>query len=149
MAPVTHTEQGLDAFRTASMEFDAVYGRLAKACGLSGPEFWSLQLIHEGVETQREISELLSLSRQTVNSAFKLLVGKGLIRLVPRAQDQRSKQVILTQEGKQFVAANVVRVQRLEEQAWQTLSPREQESLIQLTRRYTAALLASIQRSQC
>ena len=71
----------LDAFREASMEFDSVYGQLAKSCGLSGTEYWALSLIHQGVETQREISQQLSLSRQTLNSAFKLLIRKGLIRL--------------------------------------------------------------------
>ena len=41
----------LDAFRDAAMEFDAVYGLLAKSCGLSDPEYWSLVLIKEGIVT--------------------------------------------------------------------------------------------------
>lgn len=48
--------------------------------------------------TQREISEQLSLSRQTLNSAFKQLIKKGLIRLEPLENDQRSKRAILTDE---------------------------------------------------
>ncbi len=91
------------------MEFDAVYGMLAKSCGLSEPEFWSLILIHEGVETQREISAQLSLSRQTLNSAFKQLVRKGLIRLSPLEHDQRSKRALLTQEGRRFVESTIAR----------------------------------------
>ena len=57
----------LETFREVSMEFDAVYGMLAKSCGLSGTEYWALILIYEGVETQREISEQLSLSRRALN----------------------------------------------------------------------------------
>ena len=63
----------LDAFRDAAMEFDAVYGLLAKSCGLSDPEYWSLVLIKEGIVTQKEISDQRCLNRQTLNSACKRL----------------------------------------------------------------------------
>ena len=129
----------LDAFREASMEFDSVYGQLAKSCGLSGTEYWALSLIHQGVETQREISQQLSLSRQTLNSAFKLL-----IRLEPSKRDQRSKRAILTQEGHRFVEENILRVGRLEEEAWKTLTEEEQTMLVRLTRQFSAALLRSL-----
>ena len=134
----------LETFREVSMEFDAVYGMLAKSCGLSGTEYWALILIYEGVETQREISEQLSLSRQTLNSAFKLLIRKGLIRLEPSKRDQRSKRAILTQEGHRFVEENILRVGRLEEEAWKTLTEEEQTMLVRLTRQFSAALLRSL-----
>ena len=134
----------LDAFREASMEFDSVYGQLAKSCGLSGTEYWALSLIHQGGETQREISQQLSLSRQTLNSAFKLLIRKGLIRLEPSKRDQRSKRAILTQEGHRFVEENILRVGRLEEEAWKTLTEEEQTMLVRLTRQFSAALLRSL-----
>lgn len=134
----------LESFREVSMEFDAVYGMLAKSCGLSGTEYWALILIHEGVETQREISEQLSLSRQTLNSAFRLLVRKGLIRLEPFAHDQRSKRALLTQEGRRFVETTIARTRQVEEQAWQTLTGAEQADLIRLTRQFSAALRQSL-----
>ena len=59
----------LESFRDVSMEFDAVYGMLAKSCGLSGTEYWALILIQAGVETQRAISDQLSLIRQTLTKA--------------------------------------------------------------------------------
>lgn len=65
------------------MELDSVYSLFPKACGLSQAEYWSLLLVYEGVETQSEISDLLFLSRQTLNSAFKQLKKKGLVRLEP------------------------------------------------------------------
>ena len=76
----------LDAFRDAAMEFDAVYGLLAKSCGLSDPEYWSLVLIKEGIVTQKEISDQLCLNRQTLNSAFKLLIKKGTVPGQPAKQ---------------------------------------------------------------
>lgn len=134
----------LASFRAASMQFDAAYARFAKLCGLSETEYWSLLLVSEGASTQREICGKLSASPQTLNSAFKQLVGKGLVRLEPLEHDQRTKQIILTQAGSQFVEQNVAKMHRLEEQAWQALSPEEQESLTDLTRRFGALITASL-----
>ncbi len=145
MSSRLQADGGLEAFREASMEFDAAYSLLAKACGLSDPEFWSLVLINDGVVTQREISEQLSLSRQTLNSAFKLLIRKGLVRLEPLETDQRSKRAILTPAGARFVAKHIVQVSDLEEQAWKTMSPAERAALTSLTRRFAAALRTALQ----
>ena len=144
MRPNGEPDARLESFRDASMEFDAVSGMLAKSCGLSGTEYWALILIHEGVETQREISEQLSLSRQTLNSAFKQLIRKGLIQLSPFEHDQRSKRAVLTQEGRRFVETTIVRTRRIEERAWQALTREEQAELIRLTRRFSSALRQSL-----
>ena len=112
----------LEAFRDASMEFDHVYDLLAKSSGLSYPEFWSLVLIRDGVMTQREISDQLSIGPQTLNSAFKLLVKKGFIRLEPLEHDQRSKRALLTRQGERYITERILPALRLEEQAWLTLT---------------------------
>ena len=145
MPPNPKADIGLDAFREASMAFDSVYGMLAKATGLSEPEYWSLVLIHHGVVTQREISEQLCLSRQTLNSAFKLLIRKGLLRLEPFENNQRSKQAILTDEGARFVEEHIIRMEHLEEQAWQTLLDEEKAALIRLTHQFSNALRQLLQ----
>ena len=98
------------------------------------------------METQREISEQLSLSRQTLNSAFKQLIRKGLIQLSPLEHDQRSKRALLTQEGRRFVESTIARTRRMEEQAWQTLTKEEQADLIRLTRQFSSALRQSLNR---
>lgn len=85
------------------------------------------------------------MSRQTLNSAFKLLIKKGLIRLEPLPQDQRSKQAILTQRGQAFVREHIVRMEDLEAQAWQALSPKEQAELTRLTLRFNAAMAVALE----
>ena len=145
MPPLPKQDPRLDAFRDAAMEFDAVYGLLAKSCGLSDPEYWSLVLIKEGIVTQKEISDQLCLNRQTLNSAFKLLIKKGLIRLEPFQDNQRSKRAILTETGQHFVDETVSKMERMEAQAWETLTPEEQESITQLTLRFRAALKRALE----
>ena len=92
----SETPKTLTAFREATMELDNLYSLFPKFCGLSEAEYWSLLFIYEGIVTQSQISDQLFLSRQTLNSAFKQLRKKGLIRLEPYEDNQRSKQAFLT-----------------------------------------------------
>lgn len=130
----------LAAFREATMELDDLYSRFPKSCGLSEAEYWSLLLIYEGIVTQSRISEQLFLSRQTLNSAFKQLQKKGLIRLEPYQDNLRSKRAFLTEAGKAFVEENVLRMHRVEERAWQHMSQEDQAVLIALIRKFSSCI---------
>ena len=130
----------LAAFREATMELDNLYSRFPKSCGLSEAEYWSLLLIYEGIVTQSRISEQLFLSRQTLNSAFKQLQKKGLIRLEPYQDNLRSKRAFLTEAGKAFVEENVLRMHRVEERAWQHMSQEGQAVLTALTRKFSSCI---------
>mgnify|MGYP002799373005 FL=1 len=130
----------LAAFRDASMEFDHVYDLLAKSSGLSYPEFWSLVLIRDGVLTQREIISQLRIGPQPLNSAFKLLVKKGFIRLEPFEHDQRSKRALLTPPGARCLTERILPALRLEEQAWLSLTEEEQAALPRITHKFSTAL---------
>ena len=112
---------------------------------MSEPEYWSLLMIYEGVVTQSKISEQLFLSRQTLNSAFKQLVKKGLIVLKPYENNQRSKKAILTPLGEELVEKQVIRMHQIEEQTWEKLAKQEQDSLARLTRKYADVLSETLQ----
>ena len=99
----------------------------------------------EGVVTQSKISEQLFLSRQTLNSAFKQLVKKGLIVLKPYENNQRSKKAILTPLGEELVEKQVIRMHQIEEQTWEKLAKQEQDSLARLTRKYADVLSETLQ----
>ena len=144
MPPEREESTSLDALNEAFMELDRAYDQLAKSCGLSEPEYWSLVLIRHGVETQREISERLTLSPQTINSAFKLLVKKGLVHLEPFAHDQRSKRAALTESGRVFAAERVAPLEEVEAQAWDTLSQEEHAALIRLIRQFSTAMTSRL-----
>ena len=131
---------GIEALNDAIKEVGTAYDLLAKAAGLSDPEFWSLDLIWHGAQTQREIAERLYLSPQTLNSAFKLLVKKGLVELEPFPEDQRRKRAVLTPAGRALVAERVLPLEAVEARAWAMLAREEQAELIRLTRRFGAVL---------
>lgn len=138
MGKTAYGDYDLNAFREATLEFDAVYTRFAKNCGLSETEYWSLLSISEGVTTQSEISEKFSMNRQTINSAFKQLIKKGLIRLEILESNQRVKKASLTTEGKSFVEKNIVKMYELEEKAWMSMTKEERGTLTKLTRKYSS-----------
>nr|WP_326185765.1 MarR family transcriptional regulator [uncultured Oscillibacter sp.] len=137
----------VEAFRAVSKEFDTIYTRFAKVCGLSEAEFWSLLMIRGGATTQTEISDQLFLSRQTVNSAFKLLVKKGLVRLEPLEHNQRTKQVLLTQSGERFMERRIDRMLDAEQQAWQAMEERERALLTRLTRKYAGLVRTALEQA--
>lgn len=144
----TEIKTTLAAFRDATWELDNIYAMFPKSCGLSEAEYWSLLLIYEGVVTQSQISERLLISRQTLNSAFKQLRKKGLVRLEPYEENQRSKQSFLTEEGKAFVEEHILRMHRIEESAWRRLKSEEHTALIGLTQKISALIQEELERSK-
>ena len=64
-------DAAIEAFRATYKDLDHTFSLFSKACGLSDAEYWALVMIRDGVCTQRDISEQLSMSKQTVNSAFR------------------------------------------------------------------------------
>ncbi len=126
----------LEAFWEATRELDHAYSLCAKACGLSDAAYWALVWIQEGLTTQSQISDQLSISRQTLHSAFRQLRDKGLIRLETLADNQRSKQAVLTDAGRRFVEKHVVRLYRIEERVWSGFAEEERRALTTLTLRY-------------
>lgn len=135
----------VEMFRAVSREFDAVYARYAKSCHLSEAEYWSLLMICSGIKTQSEISSWLFMSRQTINSAFKLLVKKGLVRLEPLEHNQRTKQASLTEAGERFAEKYIGRVLAVEKQAWQELEEQERSALTRLTRKYCGLIRTALE----
>lgn len=130
----------LKLFRETYKDLEGTYDIFPKLCGLSGTEYWALSMIDEGITTQYGICEHLTLSRQTVNSAFRQLRKKGLIRLEAMDDNLRVKQVYLTEEGKAFVEKELSRMHGLEREVWQMLEEEEKDEIIRLLCKYKTLL---------
>ncbi len=130
----------LEQFRDATLGLDHLYSVMAKACQLSTSEYWSLLLIYDGTTTQAQISNQLSISRQTLNSAFRNLVAKDLIRLETAEGTLRTKLAVLTEKGKEFAENNFGHMHEAERLAWNKLAEEEQEALVRTIRIYANAL---------
>ena len=98
-------QEVLDAFWKSNdriyNENTLLYHRLARACGLPDCAFWLLYTLRseEAPLTQTQLSEQLSLPKQTVNSALKKLVEEGVLRLEAADGNLKNKRVCLTEAG--------------------------------------------------
>ena len=138
----------LSTFREVYKDLESLYDIFPKLCQLSGTEYWALSMIHEGVTTQHGICERLSLSRQTVNSAFKQLIKKGLIYLETREDNLRTKQVHLTKLGEEFISKNIDNMHALEEKVWHQMDHEGRQELTLLLYQYKVLLKDALVRYQ-
>ena len=108
-------QEVLDAFWKSNdriyNENTLLYHRLARACGLPDCAFWLLYTLRseEAPLTQTQLSEQLSLPKQTVNSALKKLVEEGVLRLEAADGNLKNKRVCLTEAGEAFLRRTVER----------------------------------------
>lgn len=130
----------LKIFRNTYKDLEGVYDTFPKLCGLSGAEYWALSMIYEGITTQHAICEQLSLSRQTINSAFKQLKKRGFIYLEAMDNNLREKKVYLTAKGKKFVEEQLTYIHKLEENVWDKMDVDERKLLIKFLYKYKTLL---------
>ena len=125
-------------------ETNQLYHRLARSCGLSDCAFWLLYTLREeeGPLTQTQLSEILCLPRQTVNSALKRLVKEGCLRLEAVDGNLKNKQVMLTDRGEELLRSSVDLVFRLEENASARLTEKERTALLSLGKKLMNAFRA-------
>ena len=141
-----HKNCSIEAYWETYKDLDRIYSRFAKECGLSDGEYWALVMIREGCTTQTQIREEFSLNKQTIHSAIKQLVKKGLIRLETKEDNQREKKILLTKEGEDFIRNHIDGMIQLEKKAWDMMRNEEQEQLIALSQRYNDLLESELER---
>lgn len=141
-------DAAIETFRATYKDLDHTFSLFSKACGLSDAEYWALVMIRDGVCTQRDISEQLSMSKQTVNSAFRQLIKKGLVRLETVENNLRTKRIFLTDSGIQFAEQHIDSILRLEEQIWDTMTEEERSTLTKLTRKYNDLMKSAFEQHQ-
>lgn len=124
-------------------ELDKLYGHLAQRCGLSPCAYWMMYEIvsQGGAALLREMTDSWSYSKQTINSALKKLVDKGLVVLEFEPGSKKNKVVQLTETGRAFAHAHIVPTISAEERAFARLGTERQRLLIESTRAYAHALM--------
>ena len=132
--------QKLKTFRNTYKDLESVYDTFPKLCGLSGAEYWALSMIYEGITTQHAICEQLSLSRQTINSAFKQLKKRDFIYLKSQDNNLREKQVYLTKKGIKFVEEQIGYIHKLEKTVWNKMEDNEKTLLIKYLYKFKTLL---------
>lgn len=141
-----YNDHSIEIYWETYKDLDRIYAKFAKACGLSDGEYWTLIMIKEGCSTQTEIRDQLSMNKQTIHSAIKQLVKKGLIRLEIKEDNQREKQILFTEEGQDFITRYIDSTLQLEKNAWNAMDEKEQRHLITISQKYNALLESELEK---
>lgn len=140
----TETDAALTPFELDLLysEIDKLYHTYARGCGLSDCAYWMLYDLERagGTLPLSQFSTSWSYSKQTINSAFKVLQERGLVELSFIEGSRKSKRASLTTEGRAFSAERIVPAIEAEQRAFEVLGPNEQRELVRMVRRYVDAL---------
>lgn len=147
MKPNIFKDGSINSYRAAYKESISINSICARICGLSDAEFWVLLMLREGHETQSEISEQLSISKQTINSACKKLIKKGFVRMQTLKNNLRTKKICLTEIGKNCTDEKINKIAEIEEKVWGSLSENERTTLTGLMNKFNMLMKNNLQNS--
>ena len=132
------TKQHLEVMNQQIKEWAGIYHQAAVRLGISDKEFWVwYTLIVMGEEySQREICEIWSLPKQTVNSVVANMVKKEFIKLEVVPGMRNRKLLRLTDIGKSYGEAIVRPVFEAEYRTIARLSEQERQVCVSLMGKY-------------
>lgn len=121
-------------------EIDKVYHEMALKAGLSDSAFlilFSILELGEGC-LQRDICDMLSISKQTINSSIKKLERDGYIQM--KQNNGKDKNLYLTPQGKQLAQDKILPISNIENEIFTELKQEESQELVRLTRHFLEEL---------
>ena len=124
----------LSRLNQADKLLDDLYHHYAQRHGLSDSAFWILYIAvtQDEESTQKDICQLWSYSKQTVNSALKRLEEQGVLFLQPQVTNRKNKTVMFTEAGLRYARRVVEPLLQAEEAAFLHFSAEEQQQLLTL-----------------
>ncbi|MDD4000401.1 MAG: MarR family transcriptional regulator [Bacilli bacterium] len=123
-------------------EIASLYHQAASYYGLTDGEFWVLYTIFVigGDYSQQDISDLLFLPKQTINSVISKLRKKGYVYLEPVPNAGNKKLIKLTKSGKKLGEETVLLIYKAEQRALLQFSEEELDTISRLSDKYVTIL---------
>lgn len=122
-------------------ENDCIYHLLAHKYGLSDNVFYILYYLYEeenGTVSQSDLCKYWYDSKQTINSSITAIKNKGWIELITVPNTRNRKNIVLTDEGKNFCQKAIGEVIALEEKVYARFTDEERTAIIDFFRRFNA-----------
>ena len=119
-------------------ECEDIYRCSAKILGISECAMWVLSILSEQEfpPTQRQLCEQLSQPKQTIHSTIASLEKQGLVRLSPVAGNRKEKQVVLTADGKQYIAIKIKPLINVEQEIFIEMGKKDSNEYLRLMQKY-------------
>lgn len=121
-------------------ETDSIYHQASLRLGISDSVSITLYTIQDRGENclLSDVYKSSGVSRQTINSAIRKLEADGMLSLAPYAG--RSKKIVLTDKGRDFIRQTVAKLLEAETRAFDSWSEEEIKTYIGLMGKYTESL---------
>lgn len=128
----------IDVINQKIKELNALYHIAAGKSNISDGEIpiWSVLLNTDGDYSQQDLCEILSLSKQTVNSIISGFTKKGFAYLEHVPGTRNRKVIRLTEEGKTYGSEKVVWIFEAENRAMEDTDPLEIHACISMLTKY-------------
>ena len=139
-------KEQIDTINQRIKELNSLYHIAAGKSGISDGEvsIWSTLLCSEEEYSQQDLSDLLYLPKQTVNSIISNLVKKGFVSLEHDPGTRNRKVVRLTKEGRDYGEDNVMWIFRAEEKALEQTDSEQVKVCIEMIEKYISNLKKEI-----
>ena len=131
-------QQQLQVLNRLYKESEHIYSRLAAKLGMTDTTFWVLYAIAHSEEelTQNDLCSDFFFPVQTIHSAINNLRRDGLVELQVIPGTRNRKAILLTEEGKVFVANTINKADEIEKTAFLCFNEEEREQYLSLFRRH-------------
>lgn len=140
----------IDTINQRIKELNSLYHIAAGKSGISDGEIciWSTLLCSEDEYSQQDLSDLLYLPKQTVNSIISNLVKKGFVCLEHVPGTRNRKVVRLTEEGMDYGKSKVMWIFQAEQRAMEQTDPAQVSACIEMIEKYIAHLKEEIDKKE-
>lgn len=132
----------IDTINQQIKELNSLYHIAAVKSDITDGEIgiWSALLEADGTYSQQDISELLFLPKQTVNSIISNLVKKGFVYLEHVSGTRNRKVICLTEAGRDYGERKVRWIFQAEERALEQTDPEQVQACIVMIEKYISHL---------
>jgi DNA-binding MarR family transcriptional regulator len=96
---------------------------------ISVEQFHVLRYVRRGTDSVSELATAKNISRPAISQAVEILVKKGLLTRVPKKEDRRCVDLVLTEAGNDLLDTVFKETRRWMKAQMQDLSPDELETI--------------------
>lgn len=139
-------KEQIDTINQRIKELNSLYHTAAIKSDISDGEIciWSVLLESDGKYSQQDISDLLFLPKQTVNSIISNFVKREFAFLKHVSGTRNRKVICLTEAGRNYGESKVRWIFQAEEQALKQTEPEQVQICIEMIEKYISHLKKEI-----
>ncbi|MCL2397189.1 MAG: MarR family winged helix-turn-helix transcriptional regulator [Defluviitaleaceae bacterium] len=133
----SNVQNAMSIAKEAWYKVDGLYDFYAKSVGLNLTNILVLELLSDPTEiyTQKDVCEKLGLPKQLVNSIIKSLWEQRHVEL-REARDRRNKDIIVTDNGMEYIIGILKPMEDAEAVAWSSFSAEEIANLAKIMEKF-------------